>query len=436
MPSSAHLLSLKALSAALSACRWTDAEIARLLDAKLGGKASKTCARVSTGLLAAFPHGFAPSAKRIEQHLRRDARLLALLRRRAPLPMPLTAPGFAPRPPFDALGLPALATTADLAEHLAISPEQLTRFADLRGLSNARGDSFGAHYRFHLIPKRTAGLRLIEEPKPFLKTLQRRLYHSLLAKVPPHGAAHGFTPGRSCLTAAAKHCGERMVVRFDLRDFFASIPARRIYGIFRSLGYPHAVAQSLTGLTTLATPADILPRLPGAAHATLRQRHLPQGAPTSPALANLAAFALDRRLSGLARSLGGTYTRYADDLTFSGDRCIAAPLNALVPQILSDEGVSANPTKTRALPAHRRQTVTGITVNRHINLDRRSYDRLKATLHHLSNPADPRRSDPAYLAQLSGRIGWAEQLNPHKGARLRNRFNALLSDVAPPTPTR
>ncbi|MEO0914098.1 MAG: hypothetical protein AAFY59_14100, partial [Pseudomonadota bacterium] len=102
-----------------------------------------------------------------------------------------------------------------------------------------------------------------------------------------------------------------VVLRFDIRDFFPSITAARIHALFRCLGYPHTVARALTGLTTTVTHPNILTRLSPTQRRDFARPHLPQGAPTSPALANLAAFKLDRRLSGLARSKGASYTRYA-----------------------------------------------------------------------------------------------------------------------------
>ncbi|MGL5010957.1 MAG: hypothetical protein ACRC6I_13835, partial [Paracoccaceae bacterium] len=133
------------------------------------------------------------------------------------------------------------------------------------------------------------------------------------------------------------------------------------------------------------------------------------------------------RLAGLARSIGAQYTRYADDLTFSGDAHIALILQRTVPLIVAETGFHLNPAKTRAMPAGTRQTVTGITVNQHTNIPRPEYDRLKATLHHLTNPADPRRHDPAFINSLSGRIAWVEQLNPQRGHRLRTKLTTLLA---------
>jgi len=168
---------------------------------------------------------------------------------------------------------------------------------------NQTDNAFAPHYRYHTHTKRGGTLRLIEEPKPVLKTLQRRILSDLPNLISPSPAAYGFTRGRDCLASAALHGGEAMLICFDLRAFFASITYSRIFGLFRTLGYPEPVAHDLTGLCTVATPAHILSQHTYDDAPLLACRHLPQGAPTSPALANLSTFNLDRRLIGLARRI-------------------------------------------------------------------------------------------------------------------------------------
>ena len=329
---------------------------------------------------------------------------------------------FLPAHAFAASDLPPIVSTDDLAFSLGLTPAELTRFADPLGLSNRTDNAFAPHYLFHTLPKRDGRLRLIEEPKPLLKRIQRRLLHGLLDKVPPSPHAYGFLPGRNCTQAASRHCGEALVVSFDLRSFFPSITAPRVFGLFRTLGYPKDVARLLTGLCTLRTPPHIRQQLGRHADPRYANRHLPQGAPTSPALANLSAFGLDRRLAGLSRHLDATYTRYADDLTFSGDADIGPPLLHAVPQIVRDEGFALTPAKTRLSRAHQQQRVTGIVVNRHLNLPRRDFDRLKAEIHQLPRDASANR-----LHRLMGRIAWVEALNPRKAERLRRYLDKRLS---------
>src|SRR5207248_6755126 len=184
------------------------------------------------------------------------------------------------------------------------------------------------HYRYRWSVKRSGGARLIEEPKPLLKHFQRVVLREILERIPVHPSAHGFRRGRSALTYAESHVGRRVVIHLDLEDFFPSVAPGRIDGLFRQCGYPEPVAHLLTGMVTNTVPLAVWRAAPRPSDAELlpahfrhgnrlAHPHLPQGAPTSPAIANLAAFRLDRRLAGLARATGLTYSRYADDLAFS-----------------------------------------------------------------------------------------------------------------------
>lgn len=424
---------LAPIAASLAQVPWAKDDIRLHLRHRLPISLRRMAAPLASELHSAFPGLSAPDAARLLAHLLaspRGQRIADHAARTGTRPAPfLDPPDFQPVPALAGLPLPRLASPGDLAEFLALSSDQLIRFTDLRGLSARSATPFGGHYRIHLIPKPFGGQRLIEEPKPFLKKLQRRLLHGLLDAVPPHSSAYGFRKGRNCIGAAAAHAGEAMVACFDLADFFPTFGFARVYGLFRSLGYPAAVAKDLAGLCTALTPPDILRGTPGLAGGPLTNRHLPQGAPTSPALANLMAFALDSRLAGLARSLDARYTRYADDLTFSGDPRIAPILTRAVPDIVAEGGFRLNPSKNRLQPGSGRQVVTGLTVNSRVNIPRAEYDRLKATLHRLADPTDPRRADPAFLSSLAGRIGWVEQVNPGRGARLRLALATLTLDA-------
>ena len=128
---------------------------------------------------------------------------------------------------------------------------------------------------------------------------------------------------------------------------------------------------------------------------------------------------LDRRLAGLAPRLGANYSRYADDLSFSGDARIVPTLTKAVPDIVAAEGFRLNPAKTKVMRHGARQVVTGIVVNTHLNVDRKTYDHLKAVIHACGNPEDPRLTDPAFRASLLGKIGWVETVNPPRGQKLR-----------------
>jgi RNA-directed DNA polymerase len=316
--------------------------------------------------------------------------------------------------------VPAIDTVGELAERLELDPGQLEWLADVRGLERRVADERLRHYRYLWLPRPGGPPRVIERPKARLKEVQRWILREILAVIPVHEAVHGFVRGRSARTHAGVHAGRRVVVRVDLEDFFAGVAAARVYGIFRSAGYPEGVAHVLTGLCTNAVPPDASV----AGHFRLARRlatpHLPQGAPTSPALANLAAFRLDCRLTGLAAAVGARYTRYADDLVLSSDRRLRVPVRA-IGEIAVDEGFHVNAAKTRVMARGGRQLVTGIVVNERPNVARGDYDRLKAIVHNAA-VRGPGELNPA---ELRGRIAWVESLNPARGAKLRAGFDAI-----------
>jgi RNA-directed DNA polymerase len=338
--------------------------------------------------------------------------------------------------------VPELASAGELGDWLGVQPGELAWLADVRGLERRAADERLRHYRYAWRLRAGGRARVIEQPKARLKAIQRRVLGELLAWIPVHDAAHGFVRGRSARTHAALHTGAEVVLRLDLEDCFASVRAGRVYGIFRTAGYPEGVAHALTGLCTNVVPLDVWDAVPrptdGAlvgAHHRLGRRlatpHLPQGAPTSPALANLCAHGLDRRLAALAATLDARYSRYADDLVLSGgDRLHrrAGRVRELVAEIARDEGFAVNVAKTNLMTRAGRQRVAGIVVNAHPNLARSEYDRLKAIVHDAvrNGPAAANRAGhPAFREHLGGRIAWLESLHPARGARLRARFERI-----------
>jgi hypothetical protein len=336
--------------------------------------------------------------------------------------------------------VPQLPTRIDLASWLGISLDELFARADCRGREAQTPPGPLRNYFYSWQGKRSGAARLIESPKPRLRSLQQKILHGILDAIPPHEAAHGFRRGRSVATFTAPHVGKRLVLRMDLRDFFASIRGSRAHAIFYTAGYPPPVAQLLAALCWNMAPDDVwleypgtlpcdLGRLPAARH--YRDRHLPQGAPTSPALANLSAYRLDRRLTGLAASAGAAYTRFADDLLFSGDDVFARNakrFSSHVAAIAQEEGFTVHHRKTRFMRQGVRQIATGIVLNDRANTLRRDYEMLRATLHRCrrDGPTVPDGMSPEYFrSQLSGKIAWIGSVNARRGERLRMMFNGI-----------
>lgn len=426
----------RALAAVLLSGPWTRRELeARARDA-LGSRSAKRATRIVQDLLERHTAPYAPARHQLERLIvasRSFAGLGKTAIERLDSLNPTPEPRFAPVPALRDAKAPAIATTGDLANWLHIRLAHLDWFADERRTLRREPNLALQHYTCAWVPKSDGSHRLIEAPKPRLRDLQRRILHEILDHLPPHDAAYGFVKGRSCASAAAKHAGEDVLVTVDLENFFLNTKLARVHAIFRCLGYPYAVARVLTRLCGTITPRTILDAQ--SLDFLTRQRfatpHLPQGAPTSPALANLVALRLDHRLTGLARRFEARYTRYADDLTFSGDKTFRDQVPAFlraVSEVVADEGFSLNAPKTRIMPRATRQTVTGIVVNDHINVARPAYDALKATLTNClrHGPASQNRNAHSHFRDhLDGRIAWIESLNLRRGEKLRRIFDAI-----------
>lgn len=330
--------------------------------------------------------------------------------------------------------IPILQTLGELSCWLGITTSELNW---LTAPPNRMRDPLKGHYQYRAIRKRSGKWRLIESPKSKLKAIQRRILHNLLDRVPVHDAVHGFCPGRSIASFARPHVGKQTVLRIDLQDFFPSIPTSRIQSLFRALGYPEPIANGLTALCTNATPRGARPTDPFAkpvdfeTYQLYRLPHLPQGAPTSPALANLCAFRLDCRLSGLAESAGATYTRYADDLAFSGDESFGQSVKRFqlhVYSILIEEGFRPHFHKSKVMRSGTQQRLAGVVVNDRLNVPRREFDRLKAILTNCVRDGiagQNRENHGDFRSHLLGRIAFVSSINPRRGERLRDIFNQI-----------
>lgn len=199
-------------------------------------------------------------------------------------------------------------------------------------------------YREFQISKKSGGTRKIEAPSDELKLIQLWIKENILDKFSVSQYAKGFKKGVSIYDNALPHVGKELLINIDLKDFFPSIGYKEIYKVFRYIGYTDSVSKLLTKLCTNAN--DVLP----------------QGSPASPALSNLVSLKLDKRLGSLAKSIGADYTRYADDITFSGKKSIRK-YESVIRKIISEEGYEINEEKYRIQYSFQRQEVTGLIVN-------------------------------------------------------------------------
>jgi retron-type reverse transcriptase len=329
-------------------------------------------------------------------------------------------------------GLPSLSAPDQVAAALSIP---LLR---LRWLAFHSEASTTSHYVRFQIPKKSGGSREIWAPQPKLAAAQAWILENILAKVPVGPVAHGFVAGRSTVTNAAPHVKRAIVVNVDLKDFFPTITFPRVKGIFESLGYSPAVATVFALLCTEAPRREV--EYSGRRYfVATGGRALPQGACTSPALSNLSAWTLDRRLAGVAAKLGWTYTRYADDLTFSGDTLVAkgeknpksvAWLLARTRHVCEAEGFEVNEKKVRVQRRNTAQTVTGIVVNEKTSTSRAERRKLRAILHHARFEGlekQNRIGHANYVAWLRGHVAYVLMVNPAQGQTLKVKLDALLA---------
>ena len=321
----------------------------------------------------------------------------------------------AKRPPPTTSKLPALKLRRDVAELVGLKPAQLAALM-------RPGTGAGSGYVEFEVPKRSGGARRISAPRAQLKQVQRAILEKLLARMPAHPAAHGFVKGRSTMSNAEPHTGSTVVVRVDLEDFFPTVHYRRVVGLFQAHGYGFEVASLLAGLTTHR------PKLPDGT--VVWPGVLPQGAPTSPAIANLVCRRMDARLTALAKKAGGTYTRYADDLSFS----FKTPPERMgrflwwVNAILQQEGFSENAPKRRVMRKGLRQRVTGLTVNQQVSIPRAERRRFKAILANCRKHgvASQARGREDFAGWLRGYAAYVRMVHPELGARWQAEVKALL----------
>ena len=263
-------------------------------------------------------------------------------------------------------------------------------------------NNVSGHYQEFWMRKRSGGYRMISAPDKDLQAIQSTIYSRILSSVTiVHPAAVGFRCGRSVVDNAAPHLGKRYVLKMDIHDFFCSIRSPRVRQTFKKIGYPENVSKVLGALCCL-------------------HRHLPQGAPTSPALSNIVGYEMDRKLAALAAEYGLTYTRYADDLTFSGD---VFPKEQIIPQvkrIIRDEKFEPNHKKTHFMNQSSRKIITGVSVASGVKLTipKSKKREIRKNVYFILTKglAEHQRRigshDPAYLKRLIGMLCYWRAIEP------------------------
>ena len=263
------------------------------------------------------------------------------------------------------------------------------------------------HYRSFSIAKKGGGERHIDEPEPDLKCIQRWILDDILTHLPVSPYAKAYIQGSSIRDNARFHRNQETVLTVDIKDFFPSIRRKSVFFVFRKAGYSDTVAAFLANLCCL-------------------EDCLPQGAPTSPMLSNIIFSDLDAAIAEFTSARGLRYTRYADDITISGRVDIRETLRFLHP-LLNARGFRLNPEKTRVLGRNMRQSVTGIVVNRYLQVPVEVRKDLRQQVYYIrkfgldshmdrigtnSNMAHVGESGINYIERLIGLAGHALFVNP------------------------
>lgn len=311
----------------------------------------------------------------------------------------------------------------------------------LRFLAFDRKTSTVSHYIHFKLTKKTGGHRLISAPMPDLKKAQHWILDNILSRITPHEAAHGFRSQHNIVTNARPHIGADVIVNLDLKDFFPSITYKRVKGVFRTLGYSESVA---TVFALICTAPDVQQvSLDGQNYfVALSERHLPQGAPTSPALTNILCRRMDKRITKLAEEFNFTYTRYADDLTFSCNKESSKNISRMmnrVRSIVAHEGFTVNEDKTRVLRKSRQQEVTGVVVNEKLSIDRKTLKRFRATLFQIEKDGlEGKRwgNSSDLISSLQGYANFVFMVDKERGLEFKRRVEAIAEkhDWQPPQP--
>ncbi|MFY1710462.1 RNA-directed DNA polymerase [Tritonibacter mobilis] len=267
-------------------------------------------------------------------------------------------------------------------------------------------------YRTFTIPKRSGGVRSIDTPRPILLEIQRWVLKHILSNLGASENAHGFEQGRSIITNARAHVGNKELLKVDIENFFPSVSFNKIFEVFKKTGYPNNVCKALSRLTT-------------------KNACLPQGAPTSPTLSNLACVEMDLILNDAAEKKGLVYTRYADDMSFSGSR-IPDGMEEAISEIVSKFDFRLNKNKTCLAKEGQRKIVTGISISSgKLRLPRSYVRELRKQVHFVVNHGISAHSaviqdnDPLLIDRLLGRVAFWLQVSPESPAAQRANDSLL-----------
>lgn len=326
-----------------------------------------------------------------------------------------------------ALELPVFEDITALANAMEITIGQL------RYLSYARKVSTSSHYKRFTIPKKSGGVRTISAPMVHLKNAQYWILENILYQLNIHEKAHGFAPKKSILTNAQAHIGKEFIVNIDLQNFFPTITYKRVKGVFRGMGYSEQISTIFALICTEPEIDEV--ELDGEKYFVAKgERFLPQGAPTSPAITNIICNKMDKRMVGSSENLGFTYSRYADDMTFSRQEADDKSFKKLmwrIKMIVADENFTIHPKKIHIMRKGAKKEVTGIVVNEKLSVPRKKMKNFRAVLHKIEKTKSLEGINWGTGSPLNSIYGFANfirMVDPERGGKIMEKVQLLMND--------
>jgi RNA-directed DNA polymerase len=331
-------------------------------------------------------------------------------------------------------GLPVIFSTLHFALLVGYAPERIWELIKGR-------ESF---YKTYKLRKKTGGYRWIMSPDEELKYVQGWIKTCILEKAFISDYATGFIKGRSIKQNADIHLNKEVILNIDLYRFFDSISERRVYGLFKSLGYHPNLAVDLAKLLCISPPKKYWKEVKKENRSNkkfVRRRPpiLPQGSPASPLISNLIAYGLDKRLAGLCSKFNLSYSRYADDITISGAEADMVSLNT-IKKIIRQEGLTINHKKIRRLRKNQQQAVTGIVTNDKIAVPKEFKKNVLTHLYYCNKRGPTAHQDylekvkgkpkkKAYKDWLLGKISFIYGIEPEAGKKMYAMFNQINWEI-------
>ncbi len=294
------------------------------------------------------------------------------------------------------LGLPVIQTLDDFSLITHISKYTIYQLSE-------KSDFY---YTTYSIPKKSGKTRIICQPSKKLKGFQSWILVNVLDKTKVSNSCKGFEKKSSTLDNAIPHKGANTILTLDLKDFFPNITSKQVFNIFKTLGYNDLISTIFTNICTY-------------------KGFLPQGSPCSPKLANLCAWKLDLRIQGYVGKRGINYTRYADDLSFSGlNPANVVRIIPMISKIIESENFIINNLKTRIASSARAKIVTGLVISdENIGIGKKKYKNVRAKIHHLTKPIE--KGNVKLLNEVGGWLSYLNSVDKDRLAKANKYINEL-----------